>query len=80
MDKMGVLSEGPAKSLLAICTTDGFGLEHAEGLGIEISSEIHPKLFLREGVLFLEGRSDLYNLWDFMQNFCPHRCQNINST
>eukprot|EP00985_Skeletonema_marinoi_P028082 scaffold23978_cov80-Skeletonema_marinoi.AAC.1 len=27
MDKMGVLSEGPAKSLLAICTTDGFGLK-----------------------------------------------------
>jgi len=27
MDKMGVLSEGPAKSLLAICTTDGFGLD-----------------------------------------------------
>ena len=34
MDKMGVLSEGPAKSLLAICTTDGFGLEERIRLGI----------------------------------------------
>jgi len=25
----------------------------------------------------LEGRPDLCNLWDFVHNFCPLRCQNI---
>ena len=34
---------------------------HAVGLGLELSTEIHPAIFLREGVSFLEGRVELYN-------------------
>jgi len=56
------------------------GGSHAVGLGLELSTEIHPQFFLREGVSFLEGRVELYNLWAGMQKFSPHRCQNIQMT
>jgi hypothetical protein len=35
-------------------------LHHAVGLGLELSTEIYPAIFLREGVSFLEGRAELY--------------------
>ena len=56
------------------------GEGHAVVLGNKQIRVFTPQFFWREGVSFLEGRLDAYNLWHCMQKFCPARCQNINST
>ena len=52
---------------------------HAVVLGNKQIRVFTPQFFWREGVSFLEGRLDAYNLWHCMQKFCPARCQNIKS-